>query len=308
MQPGSFQLYDNGVQAASGAVALGQLPFAVSGFEVKFNGNPTAPQVTNGELDECAVWNIAKYTGNFTPPTNAYNGNEAGLVMLYHFDGNMNGLSTLYNQITNGIPIVNSNGVAPCTASLPVTPGQTICTLTANNTPTAWSVSSQSCANGFAINNSGVLLGGSGAASLSAGTCTVSVQASNVKGASSAQAESVVLSGGSLPAGVTLRAIDGETLRIPMPTVWAGIALGFSRLDRFLPTIIQMPRPMPEKPMLRFGPMSVGMSTFLPTQSIQPSPWQMASPWSARLGVLREVPLVRLCHCRMSAFTWSMNR
>lgn len=41
-----------------------------------------------GSIDEFSVWNIALNTGNFTPPTASFASGTAGLVALYHFDGN----------------------------------------------------------------------------------------------------------------------------------------------------------------------------------------------------------------------------
>lgn len=39
-----------------------------------------------GDIDEVAFWDIAKYTENFTPPTSAYAGTEANLRALYHVE------------------------------------------------------------------------------------------------------------------------------------------------------------------------------------------------------------------------------
>lgn len=43
-----------------------------------------------GEIDELAVWNTAKYTAAFAPPSAAYAGTESGLLRVYHFDGTGN--------------------------------------------------------------------------------------------------------------------------------------------------------------------------------------------------------------------------
>lgn len=43
-----------------------------------------------GDIDEVAVFNYAKYTASFAPPTTAYVGSESGLVALYHLDSNAN--------------------------------------------------------------------------------------------------------------------------------------------------------------------------------------------------------------------------
>jgi len=40
-----------------------------------------------GSIDELSIWNYAKWTSTFTPPSGPYTGSEAGLVSLYHLDG-----------------------------------------------------------------------------------------------------------------------------------------------------------------------------------------------------------------------------
>jgi hypothetical protein len=44
----------------------------------------------DGSLDDWAVWNIAKYTANFTAPTTAVDPAAANLVALYNFEGTPN--------------------------------------------------------------------------------------------------------------------------------------------------------------------------------------------------------------------------
>ena len=58
--------------------------FAIGGFS---DGDAFQ---TTAYVDEVAVWDIAKYSANFTPPTSPYVGNESGLRALYHLDGNGN--------------------------------------------------------------------------------------------------------------------------------------------------------------------------------------------------------------------------
>ena len=61
----------------------GNTPFQIGAFN-------NSSILTNGSVDEVAVFNTARYTANFTPPTAPYTGNEAGLLALYHLDGNAN--------------------------------------------------------------------------------------------------------------------------------------------------------------------------------------------------------------------------
>jgi hypothetical protein len=44
-----------------------------------------------GEIDEVAIFNYAKYSGNFTPPAAPYAGTETGIKGLWHLDGSGNG-------------------------------------------------------------------------------------------------------------------------------------------------------------------------------------------------------------------------
>jgi hypothetical protein len=53
---------------------------------------PTGGQLNNGEVDECAMFNTARYNANFTPPSSPYVGNEAGLVSVWHFDSSPAGV------------------------------------------------------------------------------------------------------------------------------------------------------------------------------------------------------------------------
>lgn len=46
----------------------------------------SSPLPWQGDIDEVAFWDIAKYTENFTPPTSAYAGTEANLRALYHVE------------------------------------------------------------------------------------------------------------------------------------------------------------------------------------------------------------------------------
>lgn len=100
-----------------------------------------------------------------------------------------------------GVPVVNtpaqiyahSNGAYPATGVV----GMAVGTLTATNSPTSWTITTQTVANGFALSNSGVLTGGSAAASLApanAGTTyNVTVTASNAAGTSAAVVVPIIM-------------------------------------------------------------------------------------------------------------------
>lgn len=100
-----------------------------------------------------------------------------------------------------GVPVVNtpaqiyahSNGAYPATGVV----GMAVGTLTATNSPTSWTITAQTVANGFALSNSGVLTGGSAAASLApanAGTTyNVTVTASNAAGTSAAVVVPIIM-------------------------------------------------------------------------------------------------------------------
>lgn len=85
--------YVDGVSAATSAVA--PVFSAVNnyfGVRAYFSAvaSATATFPFTGDVDEVAVWNTAKYSANFTPPTAAYAGTESGLGVLYHLDSNGN--------------------------------------------------------------------------------------------------------------------------------------------------------------------------------------------------------------------------
>ena len=114
------------------------------------------------ELDECAYWNTIHYTANFTPPTSAYVGNEAGLIAVWHFDSTLAGHSgpvLVPNQAPSPpTPVISS---LTCSASLPVTASTNLsptCQATAlcnsapctgSNAITNWTLTTQSNASFF---------------------------------------------------------------------------------------------------------------------------------------------------------------
>ncbi len=109
--------------------------------------------------------------------------------------------------VVNVSALVASTGLAGTGVA-----GQAVGTLTATNTPTSWAITSQPCANAFAISNAGVITGGSGASCMAPGypgqSYSVTVTASNAAGTSAGQAISVtVYPDGALdaPVGTTIQ-------------------------------------------------------------------------------------------------------
>lgn len=90
-----------------------------------FYGTPNGP-ATGWEIDEFVVWPTTQYTGNYSPPANAYVGNE-GMNALWHLDSTLADSST--TPATNFAP--NNAGIVYCLPGLiwNVTSGQatTIC-------------------------------------------------------------------------------------------------------------------------------------------------------------------------------------
>ncbi len=84
--PSGFSCYLDGNVVGSSAVA--QSMSANPSFGVGTMGLYAGNNVWSGEIDEASVWNVARYSGSFTPPATPYKGNESGLVALWHFSGN----------------------------------------------------------------------------------------------------------------------------------------------------------------------------------------------------------------------------
>lgn len=88
--------------------------------------------------------------------------------------------------VGGGNPPVNITPLA-CETSTPITNGGNLvtgCTLSASNSPTSWTIVSQSCSSCYSITNSGVIQGGSNAANVGTETDTIVVTASNSAGPS----------------------------------------------------------------------------------------------------------------------------
>lgn len=81
--------YIDGVQDATKSIASAAGGAITPGLSIMWNGSSA---MVGGEIDEVALWNFAKYTGTFTPPTSAYTGTETGLIAVYHLDGNNTGV------------------------------------------------------------------------------------------------------------------------------------------------------------------------------------------------------------------------
>ncbi len=83
------RFYRNGVLINTDTSAEGSYtttnPFAIGGH----GGVPGSFTFTSGVIDEVALWNRTLNSGaGFTPPAAAYAGTEAGLMHLWHCDGN----------------------------------------------------------------------------------------------------------------------------------------------------------------------------------------------------------------------------
>src|SRR6202012_1939649 len=81
---GTLTLFVDGVEATPTLSGVADSLIDTTGNIGRLQGT----SAWSGEVDEVALWNFARYTSNFTPPTAAYIGNEPGLIALYHVDGN----------------------------------------------------------------------------------------------------------------------------------------------------------------------------------------------------------------------------
>ncbi len=73
--------------ALAGSSTIAEIVTPTAGFAVGTMGLYPSSNDWTGELDEVSVWNTARYTQAFTPPTGAYVGTESGLVALWHLNG-----------------------------------------------------------------------------------------------------------------------------------------------------------------------------------------------------------------------------
>ncbi len=86
--PSGFGCFLDGNSVGSSAVAQ-NVP-ANTQFGVGTMGLYAGNNVWSGEIDEASIWNVARYSATFSPPSVPYVGTETGLVALWHL--NRNGL------------------------------------------------------------------------------------------------------------------------------------------------------------------------------------------------------------------------
>lgn len=84
--PTGFSCYLDG--AVVGTSTVTQTQPANPTFGVANMGLYPGNNVWTGEIDEASMWNVARYSGSFTPPSAPYKGTETGLAALWHFSGN----------------------------------------------------------------------------------------------------------------------------------------------------------------------------------------------------------------------------
>jgi hypothetical protein len=105
--------YVNGVQKATSSTTPTAASMFTQGgatnFETMvgvggFGGATPGSPWSDGKIDDVAIWNFAKYTGNFTAPTAATDPAASGLVALYNFDG-----SNTVNEATTRTTILPDN-------------------------------------------------------------------------------------------------------------------------------------------------------------------------------------------------------
>lgn len=82
------KFFIDGVLAASSATTMAAAGATYAApLDLNIFVAPTG-NAWGGEVDEGAVWAIARHSANFTPPTAAYLGTETGMMALYHLDQN----------------------------------------------------------------------------------------------------------------------------------------------------------------------------------------------------------------------------
>ena len=134
-----------------------------------------------GLVDEVALFSTTPANDNvFTPPTSAYANNTAGLVALWHFEGNLNDSAGAAAAVLPGAPIIGLTTAGAATGAVTFTPG------TAGTNPTTSYVATASTGETATGSASPIAFG-----SLSVGVArTIHVQAISSDGTGPASAES----------------------------------------------------------------------------------------------------------------------
>ncbi|HET6376617.1 MAG TPA: LamG domain-containing protein [Methylocella sp.] len=86
LSPSGGVFYIDGVNKASSA----NVPDANQGGVLVIGATTVFNFPFLGFVDEVSIWNTQLNTGNYTPPSAPWVGNEPGLMALYHFDGTSN--------------------------------------------------------------------------------------------------------------------------------------------------------------------------------------------------------------------------
>lgn len=85
---GSVLYLDGAVAGTSAQTAIGQGATFANPIGLRaFNGFTYGQYLWSGAIDEVAFWSGARYSAAFTPASAPYTGSEAGLLALYHLDG-----------------------------------------------------------------------------------------------------------------------------------------------------------------------------------------------------------------------------
>jgi hypothetical protein len=200
------RLYVNGVMTGS---VVGSHTIAASGNNLSIGANNLDNNFHfNGFIDELRITKgVARYASDagFTVPTAAF---PRGGVTA---------------------PVVSN---ASFTLTLPVTNGQVVGVMTATNSPTAWSITAGDPSGYYAISSAGVItVTSAGAAGITVGSASLTVQATNAGGAGSGTASITILPASGLRvinAGpfiistpVTLGQVVGTVTAVGGATAWA---------------------------------------------------------------------------------------
>ncbi|HTV07815.1 MAG TPA: LamG-like jellyroll fold domain-containing protein [Candidatus Aquilonibacter sp.] len=98
---GTLKVYVDGVAGSTTLTGTPTALTATSGYIGRFTATGFS---WGGSIDEVAVFNYAKYTANFTPPSSPYVGDETSLLDLYHLDGNANDSTGTFNPGSASLP------------------------------------------------------------------------------------------------------------------------------------------------------------------------------------------------------------